>query len=361
MYISEIQLVNYRNYEKLNLYPSKDINLVYGKNAQGKTNLLESIYLISTGRSHKAIKDKYIIKENELGYYIKIKGFRENIPFKIECKYIKGDKKRFKVNNLEIKKIGEIIGLINTVIFSPEDLQIIKQGPSERRRFLDILISQSYPIYFYKLQKYNKIIKQKNSLLKKFDTNIEYKEILDIYNNQLGEIAYELINERIFYISEIEKYFKIYVKKLTNSKENGNLSYISTLGYTKKEIIKTLNDSKYKEIKNRNSIIGPHRDDLEIFINNRNIKIYGSQGQQRTAILALKLAEIEVIKEKTGYYPILLLDDVMSELDISRRKLFTQSINTKQTFISSTEKKNYSTFINKTTFFYVSDGKIEKR
>jgi len=361
LYISEIKLINYRNYEKLEIYPKKDINLIYGKNAQGKTNLIEAIYLISTGRSHKTAKDINLIKDNEEGYYIKIKGNKGDIPFTVECKYYKGEKKQFKVNNLKVKKIGEIIGVLNTVIFSPEDLQIIKQGPSERRKFLDILISQSYPTYFYKLQKYNKIIKQKNSLLKKDDIKLKYRELLKIYNEQLLEVAKIIIEERTLYILMVEKFFNIYIKKLTNNKEEGTLKYISSLGYKEKDMEKKLKLNINKEINNRNALFGPHRDDLEVYINNKNVKIFGSQGQQRTAILALKLAEIDVIKEKTGYFPILLLDDVMSELDISRRKFLTQSINTKQTFITNTEKKNYSVFNDRTTFFYVNKGKIEKR
>jgi DNA replication and repair protein RecF len=262
-------------------------------------------------------------------------------------------------NESEIKKRAEQIALLtkNTVIFSPEDLQIIKQGPSERRRFIDILISQTYPTYFYKLQKLNRIIKQKNAILKKNgDLNL-----LSVYNEKLGEISFEIISERTEFLNEIEKYFNQYINKLSNNSENGKIKYISTLGFTKEQIIKSINRNKNNEIRNKTTMQGPHRDDFEIYINDKDIKHFGSQGQQRTAVLALKLSEIEVIKEKTGFYPVLLLDDVMSELDISRRKFLTNSINTRQTFITSTEKKNYSSFKDKTSFFHVLNGEIQKR
>jgi len=360
VYIKEIHLINFRNYTKLDLYPKKDINLIYGKNAQGKTNLLESIYLTSTGRSHRTSKENNLIKEGKEGFLIKIKGKKEDIPFSLEYKYIKGEKKQIKINNLEVKKIGEMIGVLNTVIFSPEDLQIVKQGPSERRRFLDILISQTYPSYFYKLQRLYRILKQKNSILK----NIEKKgnvEVLNIYNQKLIDISYEIIKRRKEALYEIENFFNKYIKDISNSKETGKLVYISTLGYTKEEIKNNIMRNIKKEIKNKTSLYGPHRDDFEIYINNKNVKNFGSQGQQRTAVLSLKLSEIEIIKEKTGHFPILLLDDVMSELDLSRRKFLTNSIKTKQTFITSTEKKNYSDFKDITTFFRVLNGTIEEQ
>jgi len=360
VYIKEIHLINFRNYTKLDLYPKKDINLIYGKNAQGKTNLLESIYITSTGRSHRTAKENNLIQEGKESFLIKIKGNKEDIPFSLEYKYIKGEKKRIKINNLEVKKIGEMIGVLNTVIFSPEDLQIVKQGPSERRRFLDILISQTYPSYFYKLQKLYRIIKQKNSILK----NIEKEgnlEILNIYNQKLVNISFEIISKRKEALYEIEKFFNKYISDISNSKEIGKLVYISTLGITKEEIKKTIAHNIKKEIKNKTTLYGPHRDDFEIYINNKNVKNFGSQGQQRTAVLSLKLSEIEIIKEKTGHFPILLLDDVMSELDLSRRKFLTNSIKTKQTFITSTEKKNYSNFKGITTFFRVLNGTIEEQ
>ncbi|MCK5812335.1 MAG: DNA replication/repair protein RecF [Clostridiales bacterium] len=360
MYITSIKLKNYRNYEEIKISPLKDINLIYGKNAQGKTNLIESIYLTSTGRSHRTSKELPLVKENKEGFYIKIKGMKEEIPFKIEIKYRKGEKKQIKLNNLPVTKLGELIGVLNTVIFSPEDLQIIKQGPSERRRFIDILISQTNNKYFYQLQIYHRLIKQKNALLKKKNIN-KYIELLDIYNEKIAETAFFIINERIKFLRKIAVYFNNYIKKLSNNQEFGEITYFSSLGNTMNEIKKTLVKNKNKEIKSSISICGPHRDDFTILINNKDVKQYGSQGQQRTAVLSLKLAEIDIIKNETGYYPVLLLDDVMSELDISRRKFLTESIKTKQTFITSTEKKNYVNFKEKTTFFYVHNGQIDKR
>ncbi len=360
MYITSIKLKNYRNYEEIKISPAEDINLIYGKNAQGKTNLIEAIYLASTGRSHRTSKEIPLIKENEDTYYIKIKGMKEDIPFKIEIKYRKGEKKQIKLNNLPVTKLGELIGVLNTVIFSPEDLQIIKQGPSERRRFIDILISQTNNQYFYQLQTYHRIIKQKNALLKKRDIN-KYIELLEVYNEKITETAFFIITERIKFLKKTAVFFNKYIKKLSNNSEFGEITYFSSLGITMDEIKKTLLKNRKKEIRSNISLYGPHRDDFTILINNKDVKQYGSQGQQRTAVLSLKLAEIDIIKKETGYFPVLLLDDVMSELDISRRKFLTESIKTKQTFITSTEKKNYANFKEKTTFFYVNKGHIERR
>ncbi len=360
LYITSIKLKNYRNYEEISISPAEDINLIYGKNAQGKTNLIEAIYLASTGRSHRTAKEIPLIKENEDTYYIKIKGLKEDIPFKIEIKYRKGEKKQIKLNNLPVTKLGELIGVLNTVIFSPEDLQIIKQGPSERRRFIDILISQTNNQYFYQLQTYHRIIKQKNALLKKRDIN-KYIELLEVYNEKISETAFFIINERIKFLKKTAEFFNNYIKKLSNNSEFGEITYFSSLGITLDEIKKTLIKNQKKEIRSNISLYGPHRDDFTILINNKDVKQYGSQGQQRTAVLSLKLAEIDIIKKETGYFPVLLLDDVMSELDISRRKFLTESIKTKQTFITSTEKKNYANFKEKTTFFYVNKGHIERR
>ncbi|MBN2851752.1 MAG: DNA replication/repair protein RecF [Clostridia bacterium] len=360
MFITEIQLKNFRNYHDLLIYPQKDINLIYGKNAQGKTNLIESVYLASTGRSHRAIKENQLIKEGENGYLIKIKGIKDDIPFSLEIKYIKGEKRQIKINGLLVSKLGEMIGVLNTVIFSPEDLQIIKQGPSERRRFIDILISQTSSTYFYKLQKLNRIIKQKNAVLKKYQHK-ELTDLLDVYNNKLEDISYEIIKERVKFLEETEKHFNIFIKKLSNNNETGEIKYISSLGFTREEIKKNIHNNIKNEIKNKMTLYGPHRDDFTIFINDKDVKFFGSQGQQRTSVLALKLSEIEIIKEKTGYFPVLLLDDVMSELDLSRRKFLTESILTRQTFITSTEKKNYSQFLDKTTFYHVSQGIVEQR
>lgn len=364
MYISKIYLKNFRNYEEQTVLLNEKVNIVYGKNAQGKTNLLESVFLCSSGRSHRTSKDYELIKENMSSYIVKIEGFRDNIPFNIGIFFEKDGRKNITINNLKVKKLGELMGVLNTVIFSPEDLQIIKRGPGDRRRFLDILISQTHPAYFYKLQTYMRVVKQKNSLLRKFEIKDSKEELLDIFNLKQAEAGADIIAEREKFISDIKEKLQDNHSKLTKGKEKIEIKYVTTSGKKAEqaeELKKFLDNNKKKEIRNGASLYGPHRDDIEFSINGSDLRAYGSQGQQRTAVLSLKLTEIEIIQEMTGFSPVLLLDDVMSELDLSRKKYLLENIDTRQTIITGTEKRSYAAFENITSFYHVVEGTIEKR
>ena len=364
MYISKIYLKNFRNYDEQTVFLNEKVNIIYGKNAQGKTNLLESIFLCSTGRSHRTSKDYELIKDGQHSYSIKIEGVRDDIPFNIGIYFEKDGRKNITINNLKVKKLGELIGVLNTVIFSPEDLQIIKRGPGERRRFLDILISQTHPAYFYKLQTYMRVVKQKNSLLRKFDIKGDKEDLLYVFNIKQAEIGSEIILEREKFISDIRGKLKKNHSKLTKNKEEIEIKYLSSVGRkceNSNEFMKFLENNKKKEIRNSSCMYGPHRDDLEFSINGSDLKAYGSQGQQRTAVLSLKLTEIDIIKEMTGFSPVLLLDDVMSELDISRKRYLLENIKTRQTIITGTEKRSYVAFENISSFYNVTNGIIKKK
>lgn len=364
MYISRIYLKNFRNYREQTVDLNENVNIIYGKNAQGKTNLIESVFLCSTGRSHRTIKDNELVKSGENSFSIRIEGFKDNIPFDISIYYEHNGKKIIKVNSLKIRKLGELMGVLNTVIFSPDDLQIIKRGPGERRRFLDILICQTSSSYFYNLQKYQKTIKQKNALLRKFDKAAGGTELLHVFNQKQAELGSVIINERIAFIDEIQQKIKENHSKLTKNSENIDIGYITTTGRESIEeeaFFKFLDNNTKKEIRNQACLYGPHRDDMEIIVNNEDLRAFGSQGQQRTAVLSLKLTEIQLINEKTGHSPVLLLDDVMSELDISRKRYLLENINTRQTLVTGTEKRTYSAFDDKTTFFHVVGGTVERK
>ena len=364
MYISKIYLKNFRNYEEETVFLNENVNIVYGKNAQGKTNLLESIFLCSTGRSHRTAKDFELIKEGNHSYSVKIEGVRDDIPFTVGIFFEKGGRKNITINNLKVKKLGELMGVLNTVIFSPEDLQIIKRGPGERRRFLDILISQTHPAYFYKLQKYMRVVKQKNALLRKFEIKGTKEELLEVFNIKQAETGAEIVIEREKFINNIKERLMENHSKLTKNKEELKIKYIASAGKKsgeKEELLKFLENNKKKEIRNGACMYGPHRDDIELYINGSDLKAYGSQGQQRTAVLSLKLTEIEIIKEMTGFSPVLLLDDVMSELDISRKRYLLENIKTRQTIITGTEKRTYAAFENISSFYNVVQGTIQKK
>jgi DNA replication and repair protein RecF len=247
-------------------------------------------------------------------------------------------------------------------MFSPEDLTVIKEGPSERRRFLDILISQINPSYFYALQEYFKIIKQKNALLKNISENGRNKELLDVYNIKQAKTGYKIIKERKIFIEQINKKSKINHSDITKGSEELNISYscdLSDFSDGEDEFYRMLTKSADKEIKIQNSILGPHRDDIDIILDNMSIKEYGSQGQQRTAILSLKFSEMQIIKEKTGNNPVLLLDDALSELDLLRKRTLLDKINTNQTFITCTEKRKYMTLDSNISFFSVTKGTVK--
>lgn len=364
MYISKIHLKNFRNYEEETVHLNEHVNIIYGKNAQGKTNLLESIFLCSTGRSHRTARDFELIREGEHSYSVTLEGVRDDIPFNVGIFFEKGSKKNISVNNLKVKKLGELMGVLNTVIFSPEDLQIIKRGPGERRRFLDILISQTRPAYFYKLQTYMRVIKQKNALLRKFEIKGPKEDLLDVYNIKQAEAGAEIVKEREKFINDIKGKLEENHFKLTKGKEKITIKYAESAGRKcsdMEDFLKHLENSRKKEIRNGACLYGPHRDDLEFAINGSDLKAYGSQGQQRTAVLSLKLTEIDIIREMTGFSPVLLLDDVMSELDISRKRYLLDNIKTRQTIITGTEKRSYAAFENITSFYHVVGGTVEMK
>ncbi|MFO7636643.1 MAG: DNA replication/repair protein RecF [Clostridia bacterium] len=361
MIISKIYLKNYRNYEEQEICPEEGINVVYGKNAQGKTNLLESVYVCSSGRSHRTQKDEVLVREGQTRYDIRIEGKKNKTPFSVSVSYDQENKKTVRVNQLRVEKIGQLMGVLNTVIFSPEDLQIIKNGPLERRRLLDILISQTRPSYFYLLQDYARIIRQKNSILKRSRLD---DGLLQVFNEKLAQTGSGIVAQRIEFLKELETHMKQNQGVLSNGREDVSLSYSSSSGagsWEKDSFYNRLEQEKKNEVKYAVSLIGPHRDDFIITINGRDIRKYGSQGQQRSAVLSLKLGEIRIIREKTGYDPVLLLDDVMSELDVSRRKYLLENIKSRQVFITSTEKKMYASLNGLFTYFHVSGGTVEKK
>lgn len=363
MYINNIILSNFRNYDKLQLELSRGLNIIYGNNAQGKTNLLESIYVLAMTKSHRSFIDNSLIKENEKNASIIGILVKDNIKSKFEVNITKTTKK-LKVDNNELKKVSDYISKMNIIIFYPEDLDIIKGSPSIRRRYLNLELSQLYNKYVIILNDYNRLLKMRNDYIK----NNSYTDIWD--NNYFNILTDYLIEKAIL----IYKMRKKFVNKLSDiaSKiflslsgiENFNIKYNNFVGENVENIKEfLLNEFQEKfnsEMRYKTTLIGPHRDDLEFYIGNFNIKNYGSQGQQRMAVLALKLAEIEIFKNYTGYNPILLLDDVFSELDDTKKNNLLQYINSDiQTIITTTDLNNINKDIkNKSKLIKVDDGRI---
>ena len=337
MYIEEIKLKNFRNYISQEIKLKNGINLFYGNNAQGKTNVIESIFLCSMGKSFRARREKELINFNEKDSQIEIKYNKKDRDGKI--KYIIGENKNIFINNVQIKKMSEILGNINIVLFSPEDINIIKDGPSNRRKFLNMLISQLRPNYIYTYNLYLKTLEQRNTYLKNITIENKNDDLLDIYDEKLAQYGIIVNNYRNEFINKIKEKIGDIHKKVTKEKEEIKIKYISDC-FEKEKFLKELKNNRNQDIQKGHTTLGIQRDDIYFFINGKKIDVYGSQGQQRTSILSLKLAELEIINDEIGEYPILLLDDFMSELDEERRLNFLKNIENTQIIITCTDDIN---------------------
>ena len=335
MYIEKIKLQNFRNYKQLELNLNKNINIIYGNNAQGKTNILESIFLCSFGKSFRTTKEKEMIKFDETNLVVEVFYQKKDRDGKRKIEI--GDKKQIYLNGIKIKKLSELLGNVNIVIFTPEDINILKDGPAGRRRFLDMMIGQLRPNYVYNLNMYLKTIEQRNNYLRQIREENKPEEMLEIWDEKLAEYAEIIFNYRNEFIKKIiQKINKIH-SEITENKEKLEIEYISNCE-NKENYLKLLKERRKLDIIKGFTTKGIHRDDFMIYINEKEVGAYGSQGQNRTVVLSLKLAELNVIYDEIGEYPILLLDDFMSELDIERRKNFLNNIKNTQVILTGTEK-----------------------
>lgn len=369
MYIEKLLLKNYRNINRTYLDLNPNLNIFIGNNGQGKTNLLEAVYLLATTESHRTNRDSELIQWDKENTLVQLKLIKEDYDLTISYK-IEGRDKKIKINKNPLEKNSDLVGNLNVILFSPEDLKIVKGSPSNRRNFLDLEISQVNPYYYHLLKEYNHILKQRNNLLKEIQKkrNDEKINMLEIWDEQLVEIGSKIISKRLAVIDKLKILARLAQRQITNGSENLSISYETSLNGNLennkiKDIFKNnLIQKRKKEIKRGYTLFGPHRADLKLEINDIDVRRYGSQGQQRTVALALKLAELEFMKSETGEYPVLLLDDVFSELDKKRRNTLLETITEKiQTFITSTDLNDISKFSpDKEQVFTVKEGKIEK-
>ena len=341
MIIKSLELKNYRNYKYLELGFDKNINILYGDNAQGKTNILEAVYMAASARSHRASKDRDIIKFGEDEAHIKLFFQKKGSPFKIDMHIKKNKAKGIAVNLVPIKRASELFGMVKIVFFSPEDLNLIKKGPSERRRFIDFELCQLDKLYIKALISYNKALIQRNKLLKDYSKKSEFYDMLDVWDIQLVNFGSIIINLREKFLSDLNCIMPDIHYRLTGKKEVISLHYDKNTSVDNFENM--LKKSRETDVRLKMTNVGPHRDDISFLIDSKSengslidLKIYGSQGQQRTAALSLKLAEISLVNKLSGDYPILLLDDVLSELDINRQSQLMSYINNIQTIITCT-------------------------
>ena len=356
MWIKKIKINNFRNYKNQEINLEKNINIFYGENAQGKTNIIEAIFLSSMGKSFRAKKDKEMIMLGEENSSIELEYEKTDRDGKIKIEL--GNKKIVYINGIKIKKLSELLGKINVVIFTPDDINILKGGPQNRRRFLDIMISQLRPNYMYNLNLYLKTLEQRNNYLRQIKEENKNENMLDIWDEELANYAINIYNYRKEFIEKIKNKIKKTHGEITNNKEEIKIEYLSEC-ISKEKYLDLLKQRRKLDIIKGYSTKGIHRDDFIIYINDKELSTYGSQGQHRTAILSLKLAELNIVKDEIGESPILLLDDFMSELDEKRRKNFLEKIEDVQVIITCTEKIDIE---NKKVLVYnVKSGEIIKK
>ena len=354
MWIKKIELKNFRNYKNQKLELNKNVNVLYGENAQGKTNIIESIFLCSMGKSFRAKKDKEMIKLDEDSCSVEVEYEKSDREGKIKIEI--GNKKNIFVNDIKIKRLSELLGKINIVIFTPDDIEIIKGGPDQRRKFLDIMISQLRPNYIHILSLYQKTIEQRNNYLKQIKEEQKDENLLEILDEKLAEYAIKICEYRKEFIEKLKPKMEKLHKEITNNKEEIKIEYVTEC-LDKKIYLDLLKERRKLDILKGFTTKGVHRDDFVIYINGRQLNVYGSQGQQRTSILTLKLAELNLIYDEIGEYPILLLDDFMSELDKSRRESLVQHIKETQVIITCTDKLALENF--EYLEYNVKEGKIK--
>ena len=357
MKINTLELNNFRNYTYTKIEFNDGLNFIVGANAQGKTNMLEGMYLLSVGKSPKNSKDKQIIRfgENKAKVGVNFSTIAGNKT--IEIYLDKSEKKSIKINNLNILKLTELVGTLSVVYFSPDELKLIKEVPEDRRNFLDVSISQFDKTYLYNLMKYNRILKMRNQILKSLDSVESKVEQLKLFTPQLIDTAEKIIEKRLIFIENLSKIAKNIHKTIT-LEENLDISYSYSLKENlsiKQDLEQQFEKTIQKEIELGYTCLGPHRDDIIFKINGLDTKHYASQGQQRTVALVVKLSLMEVIKSEIGEYPILLLDDVLSELDSNRQERLLNMTTKYQTFISCTAIPNTTLPFSKKE---VSNGKV---
>lgn len=368
MYLKNLQLHHFRNYADADVEFSSSINVLIGENAQGKTNLLESIYVLAMTRSHRTNNDKELIEFSQDASQVSGVVERQLGPLKLELDIGKRGKKA-KVNHIEKARLSEYLGQLNVILFAPEDLALVKGAPTVRRRFIDMEFGQISPKYLHDLTQYRSILKQRNRYLKQLQTKeADDKVYLDVLSEQLAAVGGAIITQRIKFLSELEKYAQQLHQSITQGRERLTFEYESAVKNADElseiEAAQALMDlytrNQQKEIFQGTTLYGVHRDDVRFLLNGKNVQTYGSQGQQRTTALSVKLAEIDLMKNQTGEYPILLLDDVLSELDGARQTHLLKTIQDKvQTFLTTPGLSDVArNLIHEPKIFYIQDGKI---
>ncbi len=370
MYVKAVKLINFRNYENIDIKFDNQLNFLVGDNAQGKTNILEAIYLCSTGKSYRTANDKELIKWHKNTCFIGVNILKNQGESSIKIAINNKKGKKIKVNDFLIERHSDLFGNLNVVMFSPEDLKLIKEGPSERRRFIDDELFQLKPRYYQLMLEYKRALYQRNTLLKDIKLNKRLLHTLPVWNEKIIELGSQIMFERRLFIKKLSFKSRLIHRKITDGQEELKILYRPDVKFNEGEslqIIKRrfeekIQDNLQKDINFQTTTAGPHRDDMQFFVNDIDMRKFGSQGQQRTVALALKVSELELIRSEIGEYPILLLDDVMSELDYKRQKFLMNTLKNVQTIITSTDKTIGESFYgDRPKIFTVINGSIKHK
>ena len=363
MYISRLQLWNFRNYKQLDIMVPEGISIFNGENGQGKTNILEAVHLLCTGRSHRTVREKDMINHSCVWARARIESVQRDGKHTIDMVLSRNEKKRILVNGIAINRIGEMLGQLSSVLFSPEDLYLVKQGPLERRRFMDIELSQVSRSYFYSLSEFNKTMEQRNALLKELGHSKNTAATLEVWDTLLAEKALPIILARRSFCQRLAPLAQENHNILSGGKESLLCTYqgctqaLEPIDITK-DFLSLLNKNRDADLKRGYTSFGPHKDDISIKIGEVDLRYFGSQGQQRTATLALKLSELELMKQDIGEYPVLLLDDVLSELDTQRQNYLLSRLEKIQTLVTTAQPVGELFENLKPTMFSVKAGEV---
>ena len=364
MKVKYLEFENFRNLEKNHVYAHENTNVIFGENAQGKTNLLECIWLFCGGHSFRGSNEKELVKFGEKFFKIKLCFEGQEREQNAEIRYM-GGKKEVYINGVKKKSGAELIERFSCVVFSPEHLSLVKAGPGKRRKFIDGALCQQKLKYAMYFSKYNQVLNQRNALLKDINKHPELKSTLEIWDDNLSMLGAYIIQQRIMYAEKLRKNAEYFHNGISKEKEVLNIEYISTikdidvenLDNIRDRFLKSLRDNLREDLYNGFTTVGPHRDDINILINGMKAKNFGSQGQQRSAVLSLKLSEANLLSEIHGEKPVLLLDDVLSELDSKRQNYLLNKIDDYQVFITCCEKSNIE-ILKKGKIFNVVKGKV---
>ena len=360
MYVESLELKNYRNYDRISLHFDRETNVLYGDNAQGKTNILEAIQLAATTKSHRGSRDREIIRFGEEESHLRMVLSRTGVSHRVDMHLRKSRSKGIAIDGIPVKRSGELFGLVHTICFSPEDLSMIKNGPAERRRFMDMELCQMSRVYLHNISKYNRIVNQRNNLLRQIGYEPSLRSTLDIWDEQMISCGCSVIEERRAFIDKLNERTEAVHAGITAGREHLKIQYRPSTEAD--DFAGRLAAGRETDLRMKMTGVGPHRDDFAFMLGDVDLRKFGSQGQQRTAALSLKLAEIDFVRDSVGESPVLLLDDVMSELDSRRQNDLMNSMQDIQTIITCTGLDDLIRHrMNIDHIFYVENGNITQK